>query len=290
MGRPKQRLAHDTCLTVPPCPARYACISFLYDNSMSQHFTPVSSGARLSDRVAEQLSAEIKQGRLAPGDKLPTEARLVEQFQVSRTVVREAVSRLKSLGLVDSRQGSGVFVSAQQPFAPLNFEARHAASQEAVVQMVEVRRALEAEVAALAAERRSASDLRAIEQAVQALDQAVASGGDGVAEDVNFHRAIAEATRNPFLIQTLSYLSQFLHGATQVTRANEARRGDFAAAVRSEHQAILQAVQAGDPILARQAAAAHMGNAIARIRKADPVFWTQEGERLAQPLVKGLRG
>ena len=257
---------------------------------MSQHFTPVSSGARLSDQVAEQLSAEIKQGRLAPGDKLPTEARLVEQFAVSRTVVREAVSRLKSLGLVDSRQGSGVFVSAQQPFAPLNFEARHAASQEAVVQIVEVRRALEAEVAALAAERRSASDLQAIEQAVQALDQAVQSGGDGVAEDVNFHRAIAEATRNPFLIQTLSYLSQFLHGATQVTRANEARRGDFAAAVRSEHLAILQAVQAGDPERAREAAFAHMGNAIGRIRKADPVFWVQEGERLAQPLVKGLQG
>jgi GntR family transcriptional regulator, transcriptional repressor for pyruvate dehydrogenase complex len=263
---------------------------FLYDNPMSQHFIPVSSGARLSDQVAEQLSAEIKQGRLAPGDKLPTEARLVEQFQVSRTVVREAVSRLKSLGLVDSRQGSGVFVSAQQPFAPLNFEARHAASQEAVIQMVEVRRALEAEVAALAAERRSASDLQAIEQAVQALDQAVLSGGDGVAEDVNFHRAIAEATRNPFLIQTLGYLGQFLHGATQVTRANEARRGDFAAAVRSEHQAILQAIRSGDAVQARQAAAAHMGNAMDRIRKADPAFWVQEGERLAQPLVKGLLG
>ncbi len=257
---------------------------------MSQHFTPVSSGARLSDQVAEQLSAEIKQGRLVPGDKLPTEARLVEQFQVSRTVVREAVSRLKSLGLVESRQGSGVFVSVQQPFAPLNFEARHAASQEAVIQMVEVRRALEAEVAALAAERRSASDLRAIELAVKALDQAVQSGGDGVAEDVNFHRAIAEATRNPFLIQTLGYLSQFMHGATRVTRANEARRGDFAAAVRSEHQAILQAVQEGDPHQARLAAAAHMGNAIGRIQNAEPAFWAQEGERLAQALVKELQG
>ena len=71
---------------------------------MSQHFTPVSSGARLSDQVAEQLSAEIKQGRLAPGDKLPTEAALVTRFAVSRTVVREALSRLKSLQLVDSAE------------------------------------------------------------------------------------------------------------------------------------------------------------------------------------------
>lgn len=261
----------------------------LYDKPMTQNFTPVSSGARLSDQVAEQLTTEIKQGHLMPGDKLPTEARLVEQFQVSRTVVREAVSRLKSLGLVDSRQGSGVFVSQKLPFAPLNFESRHAASQEAVIQMVEVRRALEAEVAALAAQRRNAQDIRALKQAVKALDTAVQAGGNGVAEDVKFHRAIADATRNPFLIQTLEYLGQFLHGATQVTRANEARRVDFAAEVQTEHQAILQAVEAGDAEAARQAAATHMGNAIVRIRSADPAFWLQEGERLAQPLVKGLR-
>jgi GntR family transcriptional repressor for pyruvate dehydrogenase complex len=111
-----------------------------------------------------------------------------------------------------------------------------------------------------------------------------------VAEDVKFHRAIADATCNPFLIQTLEYLGQFLHGATQVTRANEARRMDFAAEVQTEHQAILQAVKAGDAAAARQAAATHMGNAITRIRSADPAFWVQEGERLAQPLVKGLRG
>ena len=132
---------------------------------MSQPFTPVSSGARLSDQVADQLAAEIRRGGLAPGDRLPTEARLVEQFGVSRTVVREAVSRLKSLGLVDSRQGSGVFVRQPSSFAPLNFEAQHAASQEAVIQMVEVRRALEAEVAALAAQRRSAADMQRIEAA-----------------------------------------------------------------------------------------------------------------------------
>jgi len=252
---------------------------------MSQPFTPVTSGARLSDQVADQLAAEIRRGGLAPGDKLPTEARLVEQFGVSRTVVREAVSRLKSLGLVDSRQGSGVFVQAVAPFTPLNFEARHAASQEAVVQMVEVRRALEAEVAALAAQRRSATDMRRIQAAVKALDAAVQRGGDGVSEDVQFHRAIADAARNPFLLQTLEYLGQFLLGATQVTRANEARRLDFAQQVQQEHAAIVRALEAGDPEAARQAAAGHMGNAIVRIRSADPGFWAQEGEQLAQTLV-----
>ena len=275
-------------LTAPHAGGLYAGACFLYDKSMSQSFTPVSSGARLSDQVAAQLIAEIEQGRLAPGAKLPTEANLAEQFRVSRTVVREAVSRLKSLGLVDSRQGSGVFVKPALPLPALHFEAQHAASQDAVVQMVEVRRALEAEVAALAAERRNPQDILDIEQAVKALNEAVLAGGNGVTEDVNFHRAIAQATRNPFLIQTLQYLSQFLHGATQVTRANEARRLDFAAEVQAEHQAILSAIVAGNADQARQAAAAHMGNAIGRIRQADPSFWEQEGARLAQPLVKGL--
>jgi GntR family transcriptional repressor for pyruvate dehydrogenase complex len=252
----------------------------------STTFTPVSSGARLSDQVAEQLAAEISRGGLAPGDRLPTEARLVAQFGVSRTVVREAMSRLKSLGLVDSRQGSGVFVRSQLPFAPLHFEAQHAASQEAVVQMVELRRALEAEVAALAAGRRTPADMRRIHAAVQALETAVRQGGDGVREDVQFHRTIAETAGNPFLLQTLQYLGQFLHGATQVTRANEARRMDFAQQVQHEHAAIVQAVQAGDPQAARQAAAGHMDNAIVRIRSADPAFWQQVGERLAQGLVQ----
>ncbi len=257
---------------------------------MTTRFSPVSSGARLSDQVAQQLAAEIRAGRLAPGAKLPPEARLVEQFQVSRTVVREAVSRLKSLGLVDSRQGSGVYVNTHVPFVPLNFDARHAGSRQAVVQMAEVRRALEAEVAALAARRRTAADIKRIEQAVQALDKAVKAGGDGVEEDVKFHRAIADAARNPFLIGTLEYLAQFLRGATRVTRANEARRSDFAAQVREEHAAIVEAIAAGDASRARQAAARHMNRAIRRIEHADPSFWSQEGDRLAQSLVGGLRG
>lgn len=256
---------------------------------MTTRFIPVSSGTRLSDQVAQQLATEIRTGRLAPGAKLPAEARLVEQFEVSRTVVREAVSRLKSLGLVDSRQGSGVYVNASAPFAPLNFDRRQTGSKEAVVQMVEVRRALEAEVAALAAKRRTAADITRIRQTVKALDKAVKAGGDGADEDVKFHRAIADAARNPFLISTLEYLAQFLHGATRVTRANEARRADFAAQVRAEHEAIVAAIDAGDAGRARQAAGRHMNNAIRRIESADPAFWQQEGDRLAQPLVKGLQ-
>ena len=253
---------------------------------MSPRFQSITPGARLSDQVADALAEEIRQGRLNVGDKLPTEAELVTQFGVSRTVVREAVSRLKSLGLVDSRQGSGVYVR-EVSFSPLNFDARHTGSRDAVIQMVEVRRGLEAEVAALAALRRTPRTLQAIRDAITALDEAT---GDGVAEDVRFHRAIAEAAGNPFLLGTLEYLGQFLHGATRVTRANEARRRDFVDQVRQEHLAIVEAIAAGDSPRARQAAAAHMDNAIGRIQQADASFWSQEGAQLAQPLVERRSG
>ena len=121
---------------------------------MVARFKSITPGAQLSDQVAQVLAGEIRAGRLVVGEKLPTEAALVAQFSVSRTVIREAVSRLKSLGLVDSRQGSGMYVR-EAGFSPLNFDAKFAVSKQAVIQMVEVRRALEAEVAALAAMRRT---------------------------------------------------------------------------------------------------------------------------------------
>lgn len=251
---------------------------------MTLRFTSLTPGVALSDQVATAIQDEIRASRLVEGDKLPTEAMLVKQFAVSRTVVREAVSRLKSLGLVETRQGSGAFVKAAG-FSPLQFDAGSAVSKRAVIQMAEVRRALEAEVAALAARRASPSDIKCIQRAAKALDRAVQTGGDGVDEDVALHRAIADAAQNQFLISTLDYLRQFLHGATRVTRANEARRTDFARQVQTEHTTIIEAIVAGDAVKARKAAARHMDNAIKRIEQADPAFWQQEGVKLASPLV-----
>ncbi len=251
---------------------------------MATRFKHLTPSAPLSDQVADAIALEVRTSGLVAGNKLPTEAELTAQFGVSRTVVREAVSRLKSLGLVETRQGSGAFIKAVG-FSPLQFDAGSAVSKRAVVQMVEVRRALEAEVAALAAQRRSPIDVKHIQRAALALDRAVKAGRDGVDEDVALHRAIADAAQNQFLISTLDYLRQFLHGATRVTRANEARRADFVRQVQLEHQAIIEAITSGDVAKARKAAARHMDNAIKRIEQADPTFWQQEGVKLASPLV-----
>ena len=240
-------------------------------------------GARLSEQLAEALAASIREGKFPPGQRLPTESALLERFRVSRTVVREALSRLNTLGLVESRQGSGLFVKNSAPELEQLVLAPDG-SRDAVIKLVEVRRALETESAALAAARRSPQDVKRIKAAVRTLERAVMAGGDGVAEDVAFHTAIAKVTGNPFLLATLGYLSRFLLDATRVTRANESTRADFAQQVRDEHGAIVRAIESGDVVAARLAGASHMDNAIGRIGRADATFWSQHGRQLANQL------
>ncbi len=244
----------------------------------------IQLGASLSEKLAKALETSIREGKLVAGEKLPTENALVEKYGVSRTVVREAFSRLKTLGLIETRQGSGAFVIEPPPPDAGKLKLIPDGSMDAVLKVVEVRRALEAESAALAAERRTAKSLQKIKQAMRELDKAVASGGDGVSQDVAFHAAIAQAAGNPFLLDTLAYLNQFLENATRVTRANEATRKDLGDDVRNEHLAIVKAIESGDAKAARQAGTKHMLNAAKRISKADPVFWTSQGRELANRL------
>lgn len=250
----------------------------------------IQLGASLSEKLAQALETSIREGKLDTGEKLPTENALVEKYGVSRTVVREAFSRLKTLGLIETRQGSGAYVKALPQPDTGKLKLIPDGSVDAVLKVVEVRRALEAESAALAAERRTPQSLKKIKQAMAALDKAVANGGDGVSEDVAFHAAIAQAANNPFLMDTLAYLNQFLENATRVTRANEATRSHLEDAVRNEHQAILDAIEAGDIKAARQAGTKHMLNAAKRISRADPAFWSTQGRALATSLRKELTG
>lgn len=219
----------------------------------------------LSDSVAGRLLARIDAGEFARGGKLPTETRLAEAFQVSRTVVREAISRLKNEGVVEPRQGSGVYVTAQAGIKPLRIDYEDVGAIDSVLHIVELRRAIEAEVAAKAARCRTAADMKAIDQALANIEHSVQAGSDGVKADVAFHRVIASATGNPYFINTLHFLSQYLEAATKVTRTIEARREDFSRQVREEHAAIVEAIRAGDEEAARAAARIHMFNAARRL-------------------------
>jgi GntR family transcriptional repressor for pyruvate dehydrogenase complex len=228
--------------------------------------TPLLPG-RLSDRLAALFTQQIEGGRWAPGDRLPTEPQLAASHHVSRTVVREAVHQLRSQGLLVSRQGAGVFVAATPAHRPLRFDPAVLGSLAAVVQVVEVRRALEGEVAALAAAHATRAQVAGLRRALAAIDAATDAGRDGVAEDMAFHRAIAEATGNPQFGQVLGFLEQYQRDAVRVTRANEARHDEFRRAVRAEHKAIFDAIAARDADAARAAATRHMQLAAVRLEQ-----------------------
>jgi DNA-binding FadR family transcriptional regulator len=139
-------------------------------------------------------------------------------------------------------------------------------------------------MAALAAERRTAAEMAEIKRALKAIDRAVAAGGDGVKEDLEFHMAISRATRNPYYTDLLGMLTRALHDAIRVTRSNEARRADFTNAVRAEHEAICAAIHARDPDAARSAALGHMKSTVSRIEVAEAAFWTGERREAARRL------
>lgn len=239
------------------------------------HATAVLTGAaagalrlvaeRLSDRLAVLLSGQIDAGTLRPGDRLPTEQQLALAYGVSRTVVREAVHQLKSRQLVLSRQGSGVFVAPRPANLPLAFDPSVLQSAQSFVHIVEVRRALEAEIAALAAERATRAQVAAMRRRLKAIDAAASEGRDGVEEDLAFHSAIGEATGNPQFRRLIDFLEQYLREGMRVARSNEARRSDFMEAVRREHRAIFDAVAARDPAAARQRAREHLINSEQRL-------------------------
>jgi GntR family transcriptional repressor for pyruvate dehydrogenase complex len=220
---------------------------------------------RLSDRLAALLAGQIEGGALKPGDRLPTEPRLAEAHGVSRTVVREAVHQLRSRGLLVSRQGSGVYVAPPAEHRPLAFDPSVLASARAVMQIIEVRRALEGETAALAARHATRAQVAGLRRALAAIDQAVAEGRDGVVEDLAFHRAVADASGNPQFSRLLGFLEQYLLDFMRVTRANEARRQDFTDQVLAEHRALLQAIAARDEAAARRAATEHLVQAARRL-------------------------
>jgi DNA-binding FadR family transcriptional regulator len=240
----------------------------------------------LGSRVAGKLRQKIRGDGLAPGTRLPSEQAMATHFGVSRSVVREAIALLKDEGLLSTRRGSGAFICKSGDAQIDQQDVQTEQSVQSLLNLIEVRRGLEAETAALAALRRTPGQLAEIEHALRRIEEAVASGVSGVEEDVRFHLCIAEATGNPYWVKFVEMFAQPTRSAVKVTRANEARRADFSSQVLAEHERIVSAIAAGDPEMARAAATEHMVRAAERVRLADRDFWRGTGGELARSLAR----
>lgn len=218
----------------------------------------------LPAQVAASIRREIVRGRLTPGDKLPTEQQLATLLGVSRNVVREGIAELRNAGLVISRQGVGAFVAAPELSPTLRLDPSELRAPEDYRSLFDLRLILETGAAELAAKHRTDKDLDEIERCYNGMLNAGIWSEDGLDHDIAFHRAVAEAAHNGFLLLFIAFVSNHLKSSIRLTR-ERSQETELQSVTVAEHVDILAALREGDPDAARNAMRRHLENAANRI-------------------------
>lgn len=217
--------------------------------------------ARLPDQLAQRLERAIVQGEHRPGERLPPERQWAVALGVSRSALREALRLLAERGLVVQRHGAGTFV-ADAPQPQKGDVWAQLLQRQPLLQTgwLEFREMLEVRCAELAAQRATPDDLARLAQAHAEVDAAYAQAErhTQVRADVAFHRALADATRNPVFSQMAATLLGLLHEHVLLNIADLTPDSTEAHALREQHRALWQAVAAHNAPAARQAALAHI--------------------------------
>ncbi|MFH5773350.1 FadR/GntR family transcriptional regulator [Paracoccus broussonetiae] len=221
----------------------------------------------LSSVVAKDIAERIGSGEYAVGDKLPIEAQLGDTYNVSRTVVREAIAHLRSEGLVESRQGVGVFVSGQNGTI-LKLSSDKVGELDEILEILELRLGVEVEASGLAAQRRSDAELLKIMEIIEESSDLAKFTENPREMDFAFHMAIAEATGNSYMPRFLSFIGPVIIPRSQLIHATvpELTR-EYLAKMNDEHRRIADAIARRDVLDAREAMRFHLVGSLERYRK-----------------------
>lgn len=214
-----------------------------------------------SEWVMNDLKTQIAAGEWKQGDKLPSVVELAALFGVGRSTIREALSALKAVGMLDIRQGGGTYIRAEapEPAPPPDNAAEWMSRAESLRHILEVRKVLESGCAALAAKHRSENHLQLLRETLEDMREHLSDEQAGEQADVRFHLQIAEAAQNPVLTDLVRSLSEKLHDSMKDTRALW-----FYAELRSaerlltEHSGIYEAIANQDERLAAQLMESHI--------------------------------
>lgn len=219
----------------------------------------------LTERVIQQLRTEIADGVWPVGARLPTGKQLAERYGVSAAVIREVTEHLRSQGMIESRQGLGSTVRSRVSDAGFRLSGQAGADAGDLAEIYELRLDLESAAAAMAARRRTDEDVARMAALLDALSTQLHDIDRGAEADTRFHVAIAAATHNKYYQDLLQYLNLQLHHAVRTARGHSQRQPGLPEQVHGEHVAIFEAIRAGQPEVARAAAATHLRNAAARL-------------------------
>ncbi len=224
----------------------------------------------LAHAVVDALASRVREGALASGEKLPTEAAIMEEFGVSRTVVREAISRLQAAGLVETRHGVGTFAVGLGDAGTFRISPEQLGTLQDVIAVLELRIAVETESAALAALRRTPDNLTALRSALAAFSSAVEERRDAVGPDFQFHLEIARSTQNTHFIELMSTLGGMMIPRARLEPAAPLtpERQAYLRRVNAEHESIVDAIARQDTEAARAAMRTHLANSRERRRRA----------------------
>lgn len=239
-------------------------------NSMPAALPPRRRPRSLAQELVESLSNRIRGGELRPGDKLPTESEIMRAFGVSRTVVREALSRLQASGMVETHHGVGTYALKPNTTGDFRVDPADIATVRDIVVILELRICLESEAAGLAAGRRTEEQLAQMRVALDQFRAALAPGGDTVTPDFQFHLLVSQATQNKYFAELMSHLGAAIIPRTRINSAKLAHedREQYLARVNLEHEDIYEAIRRQDAESARAAMRTHLSNSRERLRRA----------------------
>ncbi|PTT87742.1 GntR family transcriptional regulator, partial [Pelomonas sp. HMWF004] len=201
------------------------------------------------------------------------------EFEVSRTVVREAISKLQAAGLVETRHGIGSFVIGPGDAPAFKISAEQFSTLQDVIAVLELRIGLETEAAGLAAQRRTASNLAQMRSALDAVIAAVEAGQDSVAADFQFHLEVARATQNAHFTELMATLGSQIIPRARLEPPGEmsTERQAYMRRVNAEHESIFDAIDSQDAESARAAMRTHLSNSRERRRRAQAAAETPAG-------------
>jgi DNA-binding FadR family transcriptional regulator len=231
---------------------------------MAADFSQIRRNEHLPARIAGHIGKEIAEGRILPGEKLPTEHILAKTFGVSRSVVREAIAELRNEGLVETRQGIGAFVLEGTGRGSIRIEQTDLYDRESFRSLFQLRMPLEIEAAGLAAVHHDAEDLRKLDEALAQMTGAEKWTDQGITADLMFHRALAAATHNEYFPLFVGFIAERISLAINAARASAVLE-EIVETTIAEHVAIRDAVVTRDPLKARAAMRHHVEGAASRL-------------------------
>ncbi|MCY2974952.1 MAG: FadR/GntR family transcriptional regulator [Planctomycetota bacterium] len=216
------------------------------------------------EQVVERITAVIQERKLRSGERLPGEFELVEQLQVSRPVLREALSRLQSLGLVDIQRGRGTFVGDTSSLANCVrlLQTAVTISPQELVSYAELRSAIEVQAVRQAAEKATDEDIAELSGLLKKLDDEELPYAEALQIDFRFHRKLIEIAGNPLMQNLMEVIYEFV--LAQMVRTTPSQRVNQLG--RKLHKAILKAVREHDPDAAESAMRKHMQAVLDRLK------------------------